>query len=637
MLSRWLVTASGRPVGIALGIVKPRLPIRRSEAAVTAFSFLVIAALAAWLAAGFAQHRALAEIESIGQQRLALYASSLRNAVRRHDYLPMVLARHPDIVALLGSPDDAALRDRVNRTLEAINLAAGSADLYVVDTNGITLAASNWNQAGSFVGNSYAFRPYFQDAIATGSGRFYGIGVTTGVAGYFLAHKTAHDGSGVGVVVAKLDLAPLEADWARAAEAVVLTDAHGVVFLASHREWKYRVFEPIAPAVRARINEVRQYGDAPLEPFARELPSPLPTARQFAVAGSGGESPMIGQRLPLPEFGWTLHYLSGPSSVRRSERAAALAALAVTTIVAFSMLAWQLRRRALRLERESHAVLEQSVAERTAELSTANVRLVEEIDERRRASLASKQKQDELVQAGKLAAVGQLSAAIAHEINQPLAALQTYVASVRVLIDRGKVDDARESFQRVGELTARIAAITQHLKIFARRSDDVSRNRVLLKDAVGGALRILEGRIRHERVAVHCDIADDAAVAGEAIRIEQVFLNLIGNALDAMTDHPRRDLQIRAERSGPSWTLRVRDSGAGIDPKVAAQLFTPFVTTKPAGKGLGLGLSLSRSIIAAFGGTLEAQSNADGGATFTVRLPAFNAGEAAVVVGARDV
>lgn len=612
-----------------------RLSIRRGEATATAFAFLVIAAAAAWLAAGFAQRRALAEIESTGQQRLALYASSLRNAVRRHDYLPNILARHPHIVALLARPHDAALRDRVNRTLEAVNRVAGSADLYVVDANGITLAASNWDLAGSFVGNSYAFRPYFQDAIATGSGRFYGVGVTTGVAGYFLAHRTARDEPGVGVVVAKLDLSPLEADWARAAEAVALADANGVVFLASHRDWKYRAFEPVAPAVRARINEVRQYGDAPMEPFARALPSPAPFARHFAVAAAGGESQMVAQSLALAEFGWTLHYLSDLSGVGRSRRIAALAALAMATITAISLLAWQLRRRAVLLERESHAVLERRVAERTAELSAANVRLVEEIDERQRASLALQQKQDELVQAGKLAAIGQLSAALAHEISQPLAALQTCVASLRVLVERGSPEEARDSLRRVGELTARIAAITRHLKDFARRSTGPGRDRVLLKDAVGGALRLLESRIRHERIEVHCDIDDAAAVVGEAIRIEQVFLNLIANALDAMAESPQRHLQIRAERSGSTWALRVRDSGVGIDPKVAPQLFTPFATTKPAGKGLGLGLSLSQSIIAAFGGTLDAENNPDAGATFTVRLPAFNASEA-VVAGGRD-
>lgn len=613
-----------------------RLPIRGRAAAVTALLFLAIAAIAAWLAAGFARTRAVAEIESTGKQRLALYASSLRNAVRRHDYLPMILAQHPDIVALLGRPRDVSLRYRVNRMLQEINDEAGSAALYVVDANGMTLAASNWNQPGSFVGNSYAFRPYFEDAVATGSGRFYGVGVTTGVAGYFLARRTAGGGSSVGVVVAKLDIAPLEDAWARAAEAVVLADADGIVFLASRREWKYRAFGPLAPAVRERINAVRQYGDAPLKPFVRPMPAPAASVRRLAVADGGGESSMIDQSLALEEFGWTLHYLSDFSSVRRSERAAALAALAVATIAAFGLLAWQLRRRALRLERESHALLEQRVAERTAELRAANVRLVEEIDERRRASLALQQKQDELVQAGKLAAIGQLSAAIAHEVNQPLAALQTYVASARVLIDRGLLDDARESFQRVCELTARIAAITHHLKTFARRSADVTRDRVLLKDAVDGALRLLESRIRDGRVAVRSEIPDDAAVAGEAIRIEQVFLNLIGNALDAMAESPRRDLQIRSERSGSSWTLRIRDTGGGIDPDVAARLFTPFATTKPAGEGLGLGLSLSRSIIAAFGGTLEGENNADVGATFTVRLPVFEAADAEAA-GARRV
>lgn len=619
--------------------MKPRRPAASPRrATLAACAFIVVALVAMWLASELARRQALAEIESNARQRLTLYASSLHNAIRRHDYLPIVLAQHPDIVALLAAPDSAALRQRVNRTLESINRAAGAADLYVVDAHGMAIAASNWNQPGTFVGNSYAFRPYFQNAMTTGAGRFYGVGVTTGVAGYFLARKVGGDaaGAGLGVVVVKLDLASLEDDWALAAEAVALADANGVVFLSSHREWKYRAFGPLAPAVRAQIAAVRQYGDVSMAPFARALQGP----RQYEVGEGEGALSMIDQRLALPEFGWTLHYLSDLSGVRRSERDAALAALAVSLIAAFSALAWQLRRRTLRLERESHAMLEQRVAERTSELRATNERLVEEIDERQRASLALQRKQDELVQAGKLAAIGQLSAAIAHEINQPLAALQTYAASVRVLLGRGKIDEARDSSQRVGELVTRISATTQHLKVFARRSTSAGRDRVLLKDAVNGALRLLEGRIRHERFAVQCDIADDAAVAGEAIRIEQVFLNLIGNALDAMAESAQRELRVSAERAGPTWALRVRDCGAGIAPEVFAQLFEPFVTTKPAGLGLGLGLSLSQSIVAGFGGTLEAENNADGGATFTVRLPAFDpALEAAEapVPGVRDV
>jgi C4-dicarboxylate-specific signal transduction histidine kinase len=612
-------------------VADPGDPARRRAGApwavATILSVAFIAAASAWLSASLAERRALADVTETAQERMSLYGSSLRNAVRRHDYLPLVLASDHDVLAMLRAPGDESLRDRVNRKLEAVNRAAGAAALYIVDRSGTAIASSNWNDPETYVGSSYAFRPYFRDALANGVGRFYGIGVTTGVPGYFLAQAVTTEGRTIGVAAVKLDLAALESDWARAGETVLLTDAQGVIFLASRPEWKYHPLEAISDDARTRINEARQYGNSLLEPIADPVASAPPTAsgRFVVIEADGRESPQIEQTLVLPEFGWTLHYLADLEALRSSGRNAAIFAAGLVVLAAVALFGLEMRRRALRLERESHALLEQRVAQRTSELRATNLRLADEIEERRRASVALQQKQDELVQAGKLAAIGQLSAALAHEINQPLAAQQTFLASTRKFLDRGDHAEVRSNLQRVSDLATRMAAITQHLKVFARRTSAGLPEQVMLADAITGALTLLDSRIRHECVNVVIEVDPRAAVAGDAIRLEQVFLNLSSNALDAMADSDERTLSIRTHRVDASrWETRITDTGSGIRDDIHERLFDAFVTSKPAGKGLGLGLSLSCAIIEDFGGTITAANNAAGGATFVVQLPSFD-------------
>ncbi len=610
-------------------------PIR----AVPLVALIAAASAVAWIAAGIAGGLAQQSVRDRGEQRLALYASSIRNAVRRYDYLPFVTARDKDVLDLLAGPADEALARLVDMGLEAVNRRAGSADLYVVDAAGTTRAASNWREPGSFVGNSYAFRPYFRESLASGTGRYFGVGVTTGLPGYFVASVAARDGRVLGAAVVKVDLEPLQADWALAGEDVFVTDENGVVFLSSRPDFRYRTLFPLDEATRTRIVEARQYGESSFAPLTRHLSAGTSMSGQVIrlEIGGSGEEPLMMQSLNLPELGWTLRYLSSLRPVRQAERDVSVVTLGISFILAIAGLAWRQRRQALRLQRESHAALEQRVAERTRELSQANVRLQAEMEERRRAALALQRSQDELVQAGKLAGLGQMSAAIAHEINQPLAAIQTFLASTRVFAERGDLSQVRENIGIVSGLAERMAAITGHLKTFARKTPAGRREPVRLADAVAAALRLLDRRIKLEDVEVECRVAAEAWVISEGIRLEQVLLNLVGNALDAMAEVPRRLLSIEAMKGpGSNWTLSVRDSGPGVAHEVLSRLFDPFFTTKDVGKGLGLGLSLSYAIVNDFGGTLKGGNHPDGGAVFAIRLTATEPPAGAGAEGARN-
>jgi C4-dicarboxylate-specific signal transduction histidine kinase len=573
---------------------------------------IVVTGLTAWGAHRWAEALALDELTVNGEQRLGLYASSIRNAVGRYDYLPALTTRDHDVLALLAAPSDVQ-RDVVNRRLEEANAVAGSAALYVVDGDGLALASSNWRDpAQSFVGQRYNFRPYFRQGMETGSGRYFGIGVTTGQPGYFLSHAAQADRGVIGLAVVKIDLEPLQRDWAAGGERVLVTDDNGVVFLASHAAWKYRALRPLPAEVRARLAETRQYDRSDLDALGlREGPLMSGGARLVSLPNPDGpRHAYLMQELILPEFGWTIRFLSDLEPVRTQANAAALLAALAVLLLATGAALGQQRRQTLRLQRESHALLERRVAERTAELVAANRVL--------------RDAQEELVQAGKLAALGQMSAALAHEINQPLAAIRTFVASTRILAERGEAALVQSNLAMVGDLAERMAVISGHLKDFARKGP-ARVEAVSVARAMNHALTLLAPRLREEDIALDIDIPPDALVRGDAVRLEQVFVNLLRNAADAMAESDDRRLSLSAapvtDNGAAAWEIRIRDRGTGIADADQFRLFDPFFTTKEVGQGLGLGLSLSYGIVRDFGGALRAENNPDGGACFVIRLP----------------
>ncbi|PWC80621.1 hypothetical protein TSH100_29540 [Azospirillum sp. TSH100] len=589
--------------------VSPR-PLRRRRLALLVAALAAMTALCCWGAYRWAEAEARTALTLNGDQRLGLYASSIRNAVGRYDYLPFLVARDHEVLDLLDDPSPLR-RDAVNRRLETANAAAGSAALYVVDRGGLALAASNWaDPAQSFVGQTYDFRPYFRQAVEAGSGRYFGIGVTTGLPGYFLSHVVRRGEALTGVAVVKIDLEPVQRDWAAGGERVLVTDENGIVFLSSHADWKYRALRPLPDAVTARLARTRQYDRSDLAPLglhdgplmengARLVSLPDPLAQ-------GARRAYLMQELALPEFGWTIRFLSDLEPVKaQAAGAAVLTAMGILLLAAAAALGWQ-RRQTLRLQREARVTLERRVEERTAELLTAN-RILREA-------------QEELVQAGKLAALGQMSAALAHEINQPLAAIRTFVASTRLLAERGETAMVRDNLAMIGDLAERMALLSGHLKEFARKGP-ARVEAVPVARTMDRALALLASRLREEEVQVEQSIPPDARVRGDAVRLEQVFVNLLRNAADAMAGSGDRRLTLTAAHTTEGWEIRIRDSGTGIAEAHQFQLFDPFFTTKEVGQGLGLGLSLSYGIVRDFGGTLRAENNPDGGACFVVQLP----------------
>lgn len=597
-------------------------------------AFMAVSGLAAHR---IAQQLGLADLQATGLHRLDLYTASLEREIGKYAFLPGTLGLERDVLALLGHPGDNALAPRVSAYLEQLNERAGTLAIYLVDTTGHVVASSNWRRADSFLGEDLAFRPYFRDAMANGSGRFFGIGTTRGEPGYYLASALADESRTLGVAVIKVSLEQLENSWTTVEAPAIVSDENGVVILGSVADWKFTTLRPLDERTRSAFDQTQQYNRRALKPLGmNELRELDHGARLVRIAKDGPEMvsvyPVAGRFLaqsrPLPGTPWTLTVLSHLEQVDDIAQSRATVAVVVTALLFMLGLMANERRRHLKDRlaarealQKAHDELELKVEERTADLSAANHLLQDEVTERIRAERTLRAAQDELVQAGKLAVIGQLSTGIAHELNQPLTALRTLSGNSMRFLDRGDLATTRANLERIAQLADRMGAITGQLRTFARKSGGQLQP-VSLYRALDNALALLDSRLAQANADVcrNCPLPAPIALC-DVNRLEQVLINLIGNALDAMDGQPAPRIEIGCEVVGRKAWLAVRDHGPGLDDEVISHLFEPFFTTKQAGVGLGLGLTISAGIVRDFGGTLTGANHPDGGAVFTLEIP----------------
>lgn len=605
--------------------------------------FLLLAALVAL--AGFGTHRVaqqlgIAELQTTGLHRLDLYTASLEREIGKYAFLPGTLGLERDVVELLRNPRAGALQPAVNNYLEQLNERAGTLSIYVIDAGGRVLASSNWRRDDSFVGEDLSFRPYFRDAMNNGNGRIFGIGTTRGEPGYYLSSRLTDDGRTLGVAVIKVSLEQLEKSWTTGEAPAMVSDENGVVILGSVADWKFTTLRPLDESTRSAFDQTQQYNRRALKPLGlRELRELDHGARLVSIRNDGPEMvtvyPVSGRFLaqsrPLPGTPWTLTVFSHLEQVDNiAHSRAAVAVVAAVLLFVFALMLAERRRHlkdrlaAQQALQQAHDELERKVDERTADLSAANYLLQDEIAERIRAERTLRAAQDELVQAGKLAVIGQLSTGIAHELNQPLAALRTLSGNGVRFLDRGDLATTRANLERIAQLVDRMGLITGQLRSFARKSGGRLQP-VALDGVVDSALALLEPRLRQAGAEILRALPAAAPRAlCDANRLEQVLVNLIGNALDAMAGQPAPCIELSATAIDGKARLSVRDHGPGLPAETLAHLFEPFYTTKPGSDGLGLGLTISAGIVRDFGGTLTGSNHADGGAVFTLEIPLFD-------------
>jgi len=552
--------------------------------------------------------RANAAVQSVAD------AGALQSALEKFETLPFVMSLHPAVADALLHPESRDGVQALDRYLFEIQQRARIAAAYVVQADGLTIAASNANSPQTFVGNNYRFRPYMQSAMRGSTGRFYGIGTTTSAPGYFLA-QPVHAGSAapavIGAVVIKIDLQDFEKSWPVEADPVALVDANGIVFLSNIADWKYRSIAPLGAAALEQIRLTQQYTG---KDIARVL---VPGARWAA-------QDRVVQ--PVGVLGWHLIRFVSVSEARRAAMNAAVAASLSLTIAGLLALVVDQRQRHRKiaaasrreLERAS-AQLEQRIAERTQELVRAN----DDLEQRYRDVHATEQllreTQSELVQAGKLAMLGQMAAGMTHELNQPLTALRVFADNAIAFLDRGDAPSARENLGHIANAAGRMGRLIGQLKGFARKSPG-STGAVDLATSIENSALLLRSDFAEADAALEVRIVQAAVVIGDPIRVEQVLINLMRNALDAVKSCAVRRVVVSLS-SDDRAMLRISDSGPGITPQVREHLFEPFFTTKLPGAGLGLGLAISASIVQAMNGELVVSEGDEGGAAFTLLLP----------------
>lgn len=594
--------------------------------------FGVLHAATLWARDG-ALKNAAAQARGTAQVNAAL----LRNNLDKFRALPFVLTRDVDVRAALQTPTPGLIAS-LDEKLDTLSRGVGASAIYVLDRKGLAIAASNWREPATFVGVDYQFRPYFQGSVAHGSAEHFALGTVSHEAGLYLSRRV-DDAAGamLGVVVLKVDFRELEADWRQSNAPIFVTDEHGVVLLGSIAGWRFGVLAPLPPALAQSLRTSLQFGDAPFQPLPLRPPLlPVSTGQlvrsDAALPQIPAAAPLLHTTLPIVESpGWTLHLLSPVQSAigqatANAQLGALLAQGALAAIVGIVLLRRHRQRERAHQQAAIHDQLTALVDERTSQLLRVNEQLVDEMDERQRTAARLHTLQEELVQASKLALLGQVAAGVAHEINQPVAAIRAYADNAAEFLRRHDDGSAQENLGTIAALTERIGHITGELRAFSRKAGS-SVGPTSLRDCLEGALLLIGPRARRQGVALQRPPADqDYLVQADRVRLEQVLVNLLQNALEALEGRQDGRIVVAHQDLGATVQVQVGDNGPGLSAQARARLFTPFHTTKP--EGLGLGLVISRDLAAEFGGELSAARPADstappapdGGALFILTL-----------------
>lgn len=520
--------------------------------------------------------------------RLALYSGNLLSELRRNAIVPQLLSRDPTLIAALQSKDYSHSTQRLISFVEEI----GAASLLLLDQDGRVVAATDRNRLGQLRRQE----AYFVDAIRANATVFSVIPRETG--GYaFTYSRRISDSAGIlGVIVVEVDLAKFERAWAGISDAVLVSDSSGAIVLATEPRWRglseEEALQRQTPqgAIQRAIRMTADWTALPIDAYLQ------------------GEAVMR-METRIPFRGWRIASFTTYTSIR--EKVNAVLALeimgfAILLAAAFYVLSRKTALRMALFQRES------------AELRALNLRLQREIAERERVQENLAVAEQTLAQSSKLAALGEMSAAVSHELNQPLAAMKTYLAGARLLLRRNRPEEALSSFGRIDDLLERMGAITRQLKSYARKGSEAL-SPVNLGDALLSSLAMMEPQLRQRHVRITKILPEQPVlVMGDRMRIEQVMINLLRNALDATKSVNDPEIEIILA-AGETATLTVRDNGSGIEDFDA--LFEPFYTTKQPGDGVGLGLAISSGIVNDLGGRLTARNGQKGGAVFEMQLP----------------
>jgi two-component system sensor histidine kinase DctS len=682
------------------------------------------------LAGRWAGQRELQAKISALQQAAQANTLGLIGIAERHGFLPYVAARHPDIAALLQRPGNTAMQGKVNHYLAALQQHTDAAALYVMSREGLTLAASNWATPDSFIGQNYQQRPYFTEALQGRRSYFYGVGLTTGAPGFFIAEPVAVQGQALGVIVVKVSLATVEQSWQQSPDPIMLMDSRRIVFLSSEPQWLYHSLQTLSAADLAYLRQHGQYGKVSTHPLLPWQIKHLQDAATYQIASTLNGKPreLLALETPVPGLGWTVTVTSDLRSVSQARQEALALASLTAVVMLLAALYWRLREQRFAEQRRARQELELRVKERTRQLEEAQAfrkamedalavgmqardpdgrivyvnrafcamvgysaaELLEQLppypycqpderdsampperlvladavvphgtetrlrhrdghevqaliytaplinaDGRTQGSMSSivnitaqknaenrqRSQERQLQRSARLASLGEMASTLAHELNQPLMAVSNFALAARALASQA-------------QMTLLVTALDDIVEQSARASDIVKRVRGVINPRHGSyeacdiatvvehALTLMRHELDLHKVSVSTALsANLPPVRANRVLLEQVLVNLLQNAMQALEDVSTtpRQINIEASQMEHGIEVRVADNGPGIAPDHLDQVFAPFFSTRS--EGLGLGLAICRTIIEAHGGHLRTKASAAGGAQFIFSLP----------------
>lgn len=550
----------------------------------------IIAGATLWLSNSILTSRFTASTKSKAEYRLALYAGNLLSELQRSSIVPQLLSRDPELIGALNSADYSMSTQRLISFVDEI----GAASLMLLDIEGRTVASTDRINLGAL----HSDKSHFQDALKS-SGTIFNISKDEGGGNHFIYSRRIEAQNDVlGVILVEVDLHKFERAWAGVTDAVLVTDSSGDIVLSTEPKWR---------GLTEEVALLRQPPEGAIE-RAMRITEGWTTFVPVDAYVQGEAVMRVEGRIAFR--GWQITSFTAYSSVR--DRVNGYLAIEVMIFASlFVLLFYAMNRRtALRMlfvQRESN------------QLRALNSRLQREIAARERVQRNLEVAEQSLAQSSKLAALGEMSAAVSHELNQPLAAMKTYMAGAVLLLKRKRPEEALSAFHRIDDLIERMGAITKQLKSYARKGGEGYKV-FDMRDAVASSLAMMEPQLRQSNVSVQKVLTDaEVLVTGDRMRIEQVLVNLLRNALDATKTITNPEIEIMLSK-GDHALVQVRDNGHGIED--LENLFEPFHTTKPAGEGVGLGLAISSGFVKEMGGRLTAH-NEEAGAVFEIQLPIF--------------
>lgn len=552
---------------------------------------LVLAGVTLWLTNTTLTNRFTQSTQNKAELRLALYGGNVLSELQRNSIVPQLLSRDPELIGALNSSNFSQSTQRLMSFVEEI----GAASLMLLDKQGRTVASTERINLGKM----HADQEYFWEALNSNITVFSVARKASGEIGFFYSRQVQFQNQAIGVVLVEVDLQKFQRAWAGISEAVLVIGSTGKIILATEPKWR-GLTEATALRRQPPQNAIER---------AMRLTSDWTSIPADAYVQGEAVMRLEGQ---IPFRGWKIISFTTYASVR--EKVNGILALEIMGFALLFVGVFYLsnRRTVLRLmffQRESE------------DLRDLNTRLQREISEREKMQKTLEVAEQSLAQSSKLAALGEMSAAVSHELNQPLAAMKTYLAGAALLLKRNRPDEALAAFHRIDGLIERMGAITRQLKSYARKGGE-SFQPLDMADALASSLSMMEPQLKHSNVRLRQIVPDQSVlVMGDRMRVEQVLINLLRNALDALKAVTDPEIEVILSK-GETVTLSVRDNGPGIDD--LDLLFEPFHTTKEPGDGVGLGLAISSGIVADLGGRLTARNASDGGAVFEVKLPIFD-------------